>query len=183
MRDSGRHRLFFALVPDEALRARMAQATADLVAAQPGAGRRLRPRRYHMTLRFLGGFDALAPSLLDSLRASADGLRAARFTFHLDRAGSFRNRSVPWWLGCAELPPGLAALQGALEQALQGSGVPLAAAPAFVPHVTVVRDADRPLQTRPIEPLEWPVTAFSLVHSDATAGHAYTRLSSWPLVH
>ena len=177
----GRHRLFFALMPDEALREAMARIAADLEATQPGAGRRIRPERYHMTLRFLGGFDSLAAGLLDTFRAAAGTLPLEPFTFHLDRAGSFRNRSIPWWLGCADVPPPLAALQGALERSLGASMLPLAPAPAFVPHVTVVRDARRPLPSLAIGPLEWNATELVLVHSDAAAGHAYARLGSWAL--
>ena len=182
MPDPGRHRLFFALIPDEVLRRRMARVADALVASQPGAGRRIRPERYHMTLRFLGGYDTTGPGLLDPLRALPAELPLEGFCFQLDRAGSFRNRSIPWWLGCAEVPPPLAGLQGALEHGLRASTVAVAPAPAFVPHVTVVRGARGPLPEQPIGPLEWAPDALVLVHSDAAAGHAYTELGRWPLV-
>ncbi len=79
------------------------------------------------------------------------------------------------------MPPPLAALQGALERSLGASMLPLAPAPAFVPHVTVVRDARRPLPSLAIGPLEWNATELVLVHADAAAGHAYARLGSWAL--
>lgn len=182
MHERGPHRLFFALVPGESLSGRIAQVAARLVATAPGAGRRVDPARYHMTLRFLGGFRALEPTLLEALRGAVQGLHAASFSFELDQAGSFRNRSIPWWLGCAEPPPPLAALRAALEDVLQGSGVRMPAVPSFVPHVTVVRDAACLLPTRAIEPLEWRAASLELIHSDASAAHAHARLSSWPLV-
>ena len=51
-----RYRLFFALLPDEATRARIHQAAVQLQAQHAPRGRWIDPGRYHLTLQFLGSY-------------------------------------------------------------------------------------------------------------------------------
>jgi len=177
------HRLFFALWPGDELRRDIAEAAERLHRGHGGGGRRIGAHRYHLTLQFLGDFAQVPPSLVD--RAAGAAASAAGtvpvFDFTLDRAGSFRNRSIPWWIGCEALPPGLAHLWSTLGDALAPAGVRVASGKSLVPHVTVVRDAPRPLVPVAIEPLRWRVDSFVLIHSELGARNAYTEAGRWSL--
>lgn len=180
------HRLFFALWPDAALRRRIDATTAQLAAAQGIRGRRLRPQRYHLTLRFLGDFDPLPEAVIDAAMVAADEVRVAAFDLRLDRAGSFGGRVG--WLGPAGLPPGLHALWAALGLALDRHGLAYesdagarsSAGPAWTPHVTVMRGMRPVLAGSDITPLPWPVDRFVLIRSQpGDAG--CTVLGRWTL--
>ncbi|RPE81885.1 RNA 2',3'-cyclic phosphodiesterase [Vulcaniibacterium tengchongense] len=178
------HRLFFALWPDDALRAQAAGVAAELRRRHGNDGRLLNPRRYHLTLRFLGDFPGELPaSALAGARAAGDAVRAPAFELVLDRAGSFgRNRSIPWWLGCAPDHAALQALWRRLGEALAQRRLRDASGHrTLAPHLTVVRDARRALPETPIVPLHWRVDRFVLVHSELGQRNAYTLLGEWPL--
>lgn len=175
---AARHRLFFALWPGEGVRASLSAAAGGLRSAHPVRGRWLAPQRYHLTLRFLGDCDGARESA--ALRAGAM-VRAAGFDLAIDRAGSFGGRSIPWWLGCGQLPPALRGLADALDAALRLTGLGVQPGPAFVPHVTVLRDAQARLPDLPIAPVSWPVRDFVLVHSVPGSQSGYHVLARWPL--
>ena len=175
------HRLFFALWPGDGLRQRIADTAAHLQYEHTSGGRRIGPHRYHLTLQYLGDFDALPPSLVDQAQAAAATVEAPSFELRLDRAGSFRNASIPWWLGTEGMPDGLSALWDGLGVALARAGVRTRSGKALVPHVTILRDADRPLSLTPVTPLPWQVDSFVLIHSELGARNTYTLLNQWPL--
>lgn len=178
--DDGIHRLFFALWPQPPERERMAAAARTL--HDPGAGGRLvGAHRYHLTLQFLGDFPVRPDTLAGTAAEAARGVRAAPFALRLDTAGSFANRSIPWWLGCVQPDAGLETLWQTLGTALAHARIRVHSGRRLVPHVTVVRDARRRLETRSIEPIDWPVDAFVLIHSHLAARSAYTVLERFPL--
>ena len=174
------HNLFFALWPDDDVRAGIEAAARDLRARYPG-GRWIKSHRYHLTLRFLGGHARRPDELIALASAAGDRVRASSFEFALDVAGSFRNRSMPWWLGCHSTPEPLGALWGAIDAELAPGGDSDSGVRQRIPHVTVVRDADRVLKPTPIAPIAWPVGEFVLVHSQLGADSRYTVVRRWPL--
>lgn len=178
------HRLFFALMPDAATRERIAGLAPALRQQYGGGGRLIGAHRYHMTLQFLGDFDALPQAIAERAIAAAQTLHLPAFELSLDRAGSFRNKAVPWWLGCEHPAPGLTELWERLGVALAKAGVRIESGHrAHAPHVTILRDAERALAPTPIEPIVWRVDRFVLVHSYLPAqGRAdYTELAAWAL--
>ena len=178
--DERMHRLFFALWPDDALRARIAATAASVAAEHAPGGRSLKPARYHVTMQFLGDFRPLPPSLLDDARAAAASVRSPAFELSLDEVGSFRGASV-WWLGSHHVPDALRALHDALGQSLLRHRVPVKPAPAFVPHLTVQRDVRRHIAPTPVPPLAWPVREFVLIDSDPGRGTPYEVVGRWAL--
>lgn len=176
------HRLFFALWPDDSTRRGIATAAAHLKAEHVPRGRWLGAHRYHLTLQFLGDFDRLRDSLVDDACRAAASVRSPAFDLTLDHAGSFRNREVPWWLGCESMPGGLQRLWDALGLALARAGVRTHASGSLKPHVTVLREADVPLPVTAITPIAWPVREFVLIHSQLGSQNVYTELRRWPLV-
>lgn len=170
----GVQRLFFALVPPSALRQRIAAAAADVERAHPSGGRLLKPERYHLTLRFLGDFDPLPPSLPDIARAAGDAVPPSRFELLLDHAGSFGRGGVRWLGG----PPcaGLQALWQDLGDALARQGLRVGGE-TFTPHLTIARHARAALGRTAVDPIPWPVDGFALVLS--RPGRPYEILQRW----
>lgn len=175
------HRLFFALWPGDGLRQRIADTAARLQHEHAPDGRRIGAHRYHLTLQYLGDFDALPPSLVDQAQAAAATVDGRAFELLLDRAGSFRNASIPWWLGTDVMPEGLRELWEGLGVALARAGIRARSGRELVPHVTILRDARRALPITAVTPLPWAVESFVLIHSELGAHSAYTVLGQWPL--
>lgn len=180
--DHATHRLFFALWPDAALRARIAATVDRLERSQPGGGRRTHPDTYHLTLQYLGEFRPLRQSIVDDARAAAARLQLPGFDLVLDRAGSFARAHV-CWLGTSAPPPGLQRLWDALGRALAQGRVQVKSPPTFSPHLTILRGGRVPWEPMPpIEPLHWPVREFVLVDSlSGGAQPGYRLLGRWPL--
>lgn len=175
------HNLFFALQPGDEIRAQIEAAAQRLKSEHPASGRWVKPHRYHLTLRYLGAHSTLPETLVSAASACGDRVRVPAFAFALDIADSFANRSIPWWVGCREMPPGLDALWDALSKNLDARGF---SAPAEdrAPHVTILRDAGRLLPTAPIEPIAWPVAEFVLVDSLLGPQASHTVLRRWRLL-
>lgn len=171
------HRLFFALWPDAAVRSAIASRAAETHAGSAPAGRPVPPRRYHLTLQFLGSFAGVPDAVIDAAIAAGDAVQVAEFTLVLDRLGSFE-RSRVWWFGC-DVSSGLRHLHGELQHSLVTAGVAVDAAP-FVPHVTLGRGLRQRLHPQAIEPLAWPLRDFVLVDS-ADGATDYRILRRWPL--
>ena len=170
-----RLRVFFALWPGAATAAAL-HARARALHAECG-GRVMRRDTIHLTLAFLGD---VAVSRLAALEAVAQSVRGERFVLELDRVGSWRGNRI-LWAGCAQVPAAMPAMAEALAADLRAAGFELEAR-AFNPHVTLVRNALRPLQSVEMAPLRWPVASFVLVASERDAGGAnYRVLGRWPL--
>lgn len=173
------NRLFFALWPDEAARSASREAARQLqLRLQPG-GYLSSPERYHLTLLFLG--DQVRPEHEQAALRAAEGLRAAPFELCLDQAGSFRNKSVPWWLGPRQPPEALTQLHERLREAMARAQVPVERM-RFVPHLTIARDARRVLPPTPVTPIRWAVQDFVLIRSRLDRQPLeYEILGRWPL--
>lgn len=171
----GTHRLFFALWPAPAVRDALA-AAARAVPAFADAGRPTADAKLHLTLHFLGGWDAFPDAVALRARASAATVEARGFHLVVDHAGSFRASRVGWLAPSGN--SGLDALWSELGRALDAEEVPRRAHPRFSPHVTVLRGLGRAVPEAPVEPVSWPVEDFVLVHSHAGR---YEVIDRWPL--
>lgn len=175
------HNLFFALWPETDVRARIDAAARELKQVHAPAGRWIKPHRYHLTLHFLGEHATLPADLVAAACAAGDQASAPAFDFTLDIAASFANRKIPWWLGCREIAPGLAALREEISAGLRASGYGIGDEVDPVAHVTILRDADRALPMTPIAPIEWAVGEFVLIDSRIGPESGYTVLRRWAL--
>lgn len=175
MRATNDVRLFFALWPDQALRARLQQAADAIPLAAPA--RRVPAANLHLTLHFIGNvsLDDMACMRRQAARVSAES-----FELRLDRQGCFDKAKVAW-LGCSEVPAALTALHGQLGNRLQHCGFE-AEARTYNPHVTVARKVAALDPATAFAPLHWRVRAFALVSVHAVAnGVQYRIVESWPL--
>ncbi len=173
------NRLFFALWPNDAVRAASADAARQLrVRMQPG-GYQSKPERYHLTLLFLG--DHVTADREAAARQTASRVRSPPFSLRLDHAGSFRNPKIPWWLGSREPPAALQRLHDRLRDAMLQARVPVERM-KFSPHLTIHRDAGAALPPTLIQAIDWQVQDFVLVRSRIDQSPVqYDILGRWPL--
>jgi len=166
-------RLFFALWPDPATRAAIADLAGQVAAES--RGRAVASDNVHLTLAFLG---AQRASSVPELRALASAIQAAAFQLSLDEIGCFRKAGIAW-LGATSVPSEVIALQANLAQSLAGIGIVLEARP-FSPHLTLARRVAVALRRRLARPILWSVSSFALVASDLDRERArYKLLDEW----
>lgn len=156
-------RLFFALVPDDALRSALGTLAREL-AARIG-GRAVPAHNVHLTLAFLGEVER---ARVPALRALQDALPRKAFTLVLDQVGEWHHAGVAW-IAPGATPPALAAVHAALTEALRDQGFSVEARP-FRPHLTLVRRQTLALPTAPLDPLAWHLKRLSLMRSEAVGG-------------
>lgn len=171
-----KQRLFFALWPDETLRAAIAAAVRAAAGREMLTGARIAPERYHLTLLFLGELDAGDAA---AAQQAAQTVRAEPFRFTLDQLGYFRRAKV-LWLGPQATPAPLAALGARLREAMRAARVPHDRA-ELTPHLTCLRKVNRAIRPAAIDPIHWPVKEFVLVHSILSDYPEYRVLARWPL--
>lgn len=168
-------RIFFALWPDDATRAKLAAAAAKIPLQRPA--RRVPDYNLHLTLHFVGSVDS---GVVDCMRLQARCVESARFEFAIDDSGRFAGAGVGW-LGCSAVPDALYRLHEGLGQALMRCDYSPDAR-VFRPHVTVARK----LRSAPTPPafaaIAWKVDNFVLVESRATdLGVKYHVVETYPL--
>lgn len=168
-----KRRLFFALWPEEGVR-------AQLASAWPAAtldGRPVRGDNLHLTLVFLGSVDRDTHACAER---AADAVRCASFELVFDATGYFPRPQVVW-IAPTHPPAELDVLVQALRAALAPCGLVLEARP-YRPHLTLARKVRRRPALPPISPIRWPVRGFSLVESRSHPGGVrYVPLRSWDL--
>jgi len=170
-------RLFFALWPTDVAR----EALMDLQNTLVFQGRPVPAENFHVTLVFLG---AVEDDRRACIEQAAAGVVAPPFELCLDRVAGFpRTRVI--WSGASRTPSALLFLVEELQRALAECGFVPEARP-FTTHLTLFRQADKkalkPVKAISHNPVQWPVTDFSLVQSlSAPAGVRYRVLHRWPL--
>ena len=171
-RSPDRHRVFFALWPDDATRGAISRATREAV--RSSGGRPIAKERLHVTVAFLG---ELTGAGLDTARA-APPIRVGPFELLLDTLGVWPESKI-LWLAPSSTPDALGELEGRLWDALVERGF-RAGDRVYRPHVTLARRA-RPVEA-PIEPVRFAVGELALVESfpDGRNVH-YEVLERWPL--
>jgi RNA 2',3'-cyclic 3'-phosphodiesterase len=176
-----KQRLFIALWPSAQARRPLAKLTrqhyTDL------GGRQINEQKQHVTLIFLGDVDAGRVAQVKAImqRAAAD---TPAFELQLDVVEYRRNGGM-LWARATQTPDRLAALVLALRAALRASGFAVEDR-AFVPHLTLLRDARKPARKSAhidaMALLRWQVHEISLVRSRlSSAGASYEVLNRAPL--
>jgi 2'-5' RNA ligase len=168
-------RLFFAVWPAASERQQLSALARKL--AQLGHGRASSQDSLHLTLAFLGEVDEALLPALHALGVSLSQLPSGQMP--LTHTGSWPNGIV--WAAPDATPPELSALVSALNEGIAALGLPVEKR-RYAPHLTLVRRAQRPLTTRAIKPISWPLDHLALVASELdTDGARYTTLARWPL--
>jgi 2'-5' RNA ligase len=168
-------RVFFALWPGPVVRD--ALAAAAVKAQAQCAGRATPAAKLHVTLFFVGDIERARLGALETCAAAA---RAERFALDMSVLGYWRHNRIVW-AGARRCPPALDSLVSQLTANLALVGI-AGEARAFVPHVTLVRNARAAPNDTSLDAPEWDVSAFTLVESvRAGAGVRYDVLGRWPL--
>ena len=110
-----KHRLFFALEPNQKVRRDIHAVQKKLACS----GRMIPTERIHVTLAFLG---QQAPEMIPQLCAIASRLHFEPCTLVLDRLGTFRRVRV-LWLGATVIPAALRDFHQALLNELEKVGI------------------------------------------------------------
>jgi 2'-5' RNA ligase len=151
-------RLFFALWPDDATRAALAEAVREAV--QLSGGRPVPSSNFHITLAFLGHqpVERCGAISVAAREVVGESLELALTTF------GFWPRPRILWFGPDQCPSALAELENELWDRLANIGLDRRQRP-YQPHVTLARKvAALPEVSLPI-PLIWKASDFVLVES------------------
>lgn len=174
-------RLFLAALPDATAARRIDRLARQLCEEHGLSGAPLGSARYHVTLLFLGDqVPAEAQRVADAVGARMAAVARPPFGVVLDHVASFRRRGgkAPLVLLGSDGVDGLIDLHEALLAALAGPDFAPPTTP-FTPHLTLLYDAKRVAEQR-IDPIDWTVREFALVHSAIGAG-VHTVLRRWTL--
>ena len=174
-------RLFFAIFPDADAAARIARHARHLRGEHGLTGGSLATERFHITLHHLGDYAGLPQDVVGAAAEAATTVTTPEFNVVFDRVLSFSGRSGnrPLVLRGDNGLVALAAFQQALGLALRKAGLGRWVARSFTPHVTLLYD-DISVAEQPIEPLDWTVREFVLVHS-LLGQTRHVPLARWPL--
>lgn len=176
-------RLFFALWPPEALRARLERNTHSLV--RDSGGRVIPARNFHVTVVFVG---EVPQSRLNVVMAAAAATSSPAFTLALDRIEAWPGSKVLVLSG-ASTPLELTTLVTRLRFNLLSRQIELKPG-VYRPHITLARNLPRasPAPSPQVaamagsESVEWPVSEFVLIESTVTrSGSDYRVLARRPL--
>ena len=167
-----RHRVFFALWPDDATRAAISRATREAV--RLSGGRPIAKERLHITVAFLGELTAAG---LDVARA-VPPISVGAFELELDAVGVWPESKI-LWLAATALPDALVELEKRLWDSLLERGF-RGEDREYRPHMTLARRA-RAVEAS-VEAVRFPVRDLALVESfpDGRNVH-YEVLERWPL--
>lgn len=156
-------RVLFLAYADHTAAAAAVEKGRDLRHEYGLRGTLILPQHIHSTLRHIG--DAFCPppdDLIAALIERANGVSMPPFRVSFDRVESFNGGAVV--LRGEEGVIGLEMLHEQLKVAL-GIKSKKFDQFRFTPHVTLLRDKHRRVHSMPIEPIEWTVREFVLVHS------------------
>ena len=151
-------RIFFALWPDADSRRELAGWARRLQAVCGGTT--IRSENLHLTLAFIGDVDI---EQVAALRAAAARVQARRFTLRLDQAGCWKHKRIIW-AGADVVSVALSELVADLRDSLAAAQLPFDGQ-AFVPHVTLLREASAPVNWPELTPITWTVGSYALVKS------------------
>jgi len=166
-------KLFFALWPDDAVRAQLAHWSRELHAAC--GGRPTRVENLHLTLAFLGGVEEARAA---EVERAANEVAPRAISLVLDEPGYWKHNRIAW-AGASVVPPGLESMVSELRGALARSHIGFDTKD-FVSHVTLLRDAREPDAMPALAPIGWRLAGFALVQSvTSPRGSRYEIRKSW----
>lgn len=158
-------RLFFAVFPDPATAAAIAERAERLRATHRLSGRPLAADRFHVTLHHLGDHAGVRRDIVAMASEAAEALATPRFEVTFDRVASFHNGgNNPLVLQGGEGLEALKSFQRDLGLAMARAGIGRLMDKAFTPHVTLLYDRGL-VAEEPIAPVTWTVGGFTLIHS------------------
>lgn len=173
MNDSNQ-RLFFALWPEQSVRATLLQRYQAQVGDLPG--KPVLASNLHLTLHYLGN---TAPALKSCFLRQARRVAFQPFQLTLNSLGFFQRARVGW-IAPDSSPESLLGLRQRLADKISGCGFKVESRP-WRPHVTMARKVRSDQAPVAIAPVQWWVDSFVLVHSVPTdQGVEYRVMHKFP---
>ena len=171
--------VFFALFPDAAAAAHMAHLAQCLRDKHGLKGRPLGAQRFHVSLHYAANH--LPRNIVAAANEAASRIAMPPFRIALDHAKSLGRdgRNRPLVLCGGDGVAGLVRFQHMLALTMEGAGLGRWIGPGWLPHVTLLY-GDREIKEEAIEPIDWTVREFVLVHS-LLGRNRYVPLARWPL--
>lgn len=140
-------------------------------------GRRTRDTSIHLTLAFIGDVDLES---FARLRTLPSVVLTTGFTLLLDRWGCWPRNGIGW-AAPSRTPEPLQRLSENLDAWLRSGGFQTEQR-KFMPHVTLLRQAQYTAMPEPMVPIEWRVEELALVGSELLPKGAHYRIvARWPL--
>jgi len=171
--------VFFALRPD-----RTAALEADVIAGEFSKrygllGKSLGPNLYHVSVHGLGTFDGRNRGIELKAEDAASRIDCIDFPIRFGRAMSFAGRDgkQPLVLVASDDNEELFDFHRQLGDAMRWSGLARKVRKTFTPHMTLLYDSQA-VPEQEIEPLQWRVQAFCLIHSEQGFSR-HTELQRW----
>lgn len=177
-------RLFFAVLPENPVAARIAQLTDALRLEHGLHGAGIHAEQLHISLLSLGDHVGLPHDLLAAATSAAAQIAQAAFRVRFDTVQTFRNKSrisrgYPIVLCGNEGVVGLETLYQALASTFLRLG--FKAMPANItPHMTLLYDRQS-VPKHMVAPVEWDVREFVLLNRHINQKRPYSVLGKWPL--
>lgn len=177
-------KLFFAVVPNASAKAQIRRIADSLRSERSLLGKPLPADDLHITIFNTGEGCGLSREWLDMAHAIADRIILEGFKVRFDNVMSFRSQSRvsnqhPLILGASKGVEELNTLySGFAEFFIQRhcTGIPK----TITPHVTILYD-NQMIAKRMIEPVEWYVEEFVLLHRRIDQHERLAVLGRWPL--
>lgn len=172
-------RLLFLVYADHTAAEAAVEKGRDLRREYGLRGTPILPRHIHSTLwHVCDDFCPPPHDLIVALVGRASGVSMPVFRVSFDSVESFNGGALV--LRGEDGVIGLEMLHEHLKAALGIKGTKVDR-PSFVPHLTLLRDKHRLLSSMPVEPIEWTVSEFVLVHS-LLGKTTHRVLARFPLV-
>ncbi len=176
-------RLFFGLFPDAATSTRVSRFAERFITENRLKGTQIKAERLHVSLHHIGDYRRLRTKFIFAARRAAEAVSMRPFlvTFptirsfeHAVSTNNMRRRQPLVLLGEGGA---LLEFRGVLRAAMERNG--LKTAENFTPHMTLLY-GPKPIPFQAIEPINFAVREFALVHSELRLTH-YNIIDRWSL--
>ncbi len=168
-------RVYFALWPSAMIRTRLRKVTGSL--SEVCGGRPILPELLHLSLVFIG---EIPLAILPDLSVAAEQVKGQPFDLQLKKFGCWHRKWLVWVAPDAT-PAALTSLVEKLRCALKDKQIAFDEK-TFIPHITLLRDADCKTVKVAARPINWHVSDFVLVRSILSkTGPDYKVIGRWAL--
>ena len=180
-REPGDNSLFFAILPEPDIAARIEALGGTLRTAHGLSGRPISAKRLHVTVNPVANYATLLDYDVTAAMEAAAAVALPPFEIAFDRLQSFKGReNQPLVLRCGDGTAAFGRLQKTLLTALKATGYQGKAPTGYTPHMTLLYDR-RPVEETDLdEPIDWTVREFALVYS-VYGESRHMHLGRWPL--
>lgn len=168
-------RIFFAIFPNKTIQSLLDDQAKYLLPLC--AGRKVKKQNIHLTLLFLGN---VMPERIAELRRIARTVSIKSFELNLEEIRYWKHNRIVY-IKAKQFPEELSMLVDSLTGHLSAAGF-LIDKRIYKPHITLIRNAIRPVTINLNNPIRWTIDEWGLIQSlQADKGVHYVTLDQWHL--